>query len=90
MRFSLTDMLWTIGLLSAASAGMAAVEQLTDSQCRESAWAMWPTAALAITAPLWLCAGLAAPFRRKAKGFAIGLVAWIGWCIALGAMLLLK
>lgn len=83
MRFSLSDMLWTVGLLGMTCAGIGLWVRLAIQETPPDIFAStdWHDRIAVVTLaqiPVSLCAGLAAPFRRKVLGGLLGLSFVIG------------
>lgn len=81
MRISLADMLWTVGLLALASLGVGVTvrdnpDPLPGFSRLLHDWRLLAGAAMLWQAPVSLCAGLAAPFRRKTFGAILGISFW--------------
>jgi hypothetical protein len=88
-RFSLIDLAWTVGLLALTAAGVGAFRRIAYSGLPAPALSSYAASFLMLTMPLWACAGLAAPFRRKSQGIVIGyLVFWVPWGAFMVAVLM--
>lgn len=81
MRFSLADMLWTVGLLALAVAGIPAWWHAVASGA--SPFAGITGEATALQAPISLGAAIGAPFHRKRFGAFVGFALLV---IAIGLM----
>src|ERR1700722_10036846 len=67
-RFMLKDVVLAVGLISLGWLGFCAALWFHAIP----AWARPVATLLVWSSPVWLCVGLAAPFRRKAWGGAVG------------------
>ena len=70
-QFTLTDLVWTVGLLALACAGAGIIVRtcvLGELVPDPIPLSMF----LVVQTPVSLCAGLAAPFHRKEEGTRIG------------------
>jgi hypothetical protein len=78
-QFSLPDLLWTVGLLAMSVAGIGIVARAAMGRLPEPetipTWCRLLMLLMVWQTLLSLCAGVAAPFRRKRLGL------WIGWTI---------
>jgi len=69
-QFMLKDVFLAVALIAIGCAGISMLLRLDGIH---SLWGGTIAAMLYGTSPIWICMGLAAPFRRKRLGAAIGL-----------------
>ncbi len=73
-QFALKDLFWSVGLLSLACFGISAIVRVFSSVGPMSGWNGLIDFTVGLPTPIWLCMGLAAPFRRKTVGAAVGTI----------------